>query len=65
MVDENRITGSAKQAGGSIKETAGKLTGDKKLESEGTLDKIGGKIENAVGGVKDAIKDAVGGKDHK
>jgi uncharacterized protein YjbJ (UPF0337 family) len=34
----------------------GKAVGDARLESEGNADKIEGKIQNAVGGLKDAIK---------
>jgi len=60
MVDENRVSGSAKQMGGSVKETAGDLTGDQKLKNEGMMDKAKGKIENAVGSAKDAIKDTFG-----
>ena len=42
------------QAKGALKENAGKLTGDKQLEVEGT-------IENTVAKVKDVAKDAVEG----
>jgi uncharacterized protein YjbJ (UPF0337 family) len=65
MVDENRVSGSAKQMGGSIKEGVGNLTGDEKLKNEGTMDKVKGKIENAVGSAKDTIKEAFGSKDHQ
>jgi uncharacterized protein YjbJ (UPF0337 family) len=64
MVDENRVSGSAKQMGGSIKEGVGKLTGDEKLKNEGTMDKVKGKIDNAVGSAKDTIKETFGSKDH-
>ena len=57
-MDKDRIAGSAKQAGGAIKETAGKVTGDVKLQAEGSAQKTEGKVQNAVGGVKDAIRDA-------
>jgi uncharacterized protein YjbJ (UPF0337 family) len=60
MVDENRVSGSAKQMGGSAKETAGDLTGDQKLKNEGMMDKAKGKIENAVGSAKDAVKETFG-----
>jgi uncharacterized protein YjbJ (UPF0337 family) len=43
---------------GKVKEAAGKVTGDAKLESEGRADQVGGKVRNAVGGVKDSIRDA-------
>ena len=56
MVDDDRVKGSAKNLKGSIKEGAGKLTGDSKLEAEGKGDKIGGKIQNAIGGIKDALR---------
>lgn len=55
-MDEDRIKGSAKQAGGAIKEGAGKALGDKKLEAEGKATKAEGKVQNAVGGAKDAVK---------
>lgn len=56
-MDKDRIVGSAKQIKGSIEEAAGKLVGDSKLQAEGAADKIDGKIQNAVGGFKDAVKD--------
>jgi uncharacterized protein YjbJ (UPF0337 family) len=55
-MDKDRIKGSAQQAKGKVKEVAGKATGDKKLEGEGKADKVGGKIRNAVGGMKDALR---------
>jgi uncharacterized protein YjbJ (UPF0337 family) len=57
-MDKDRIKGSAQQAKGAIKEGVGKLTGDAKLKAEGALEKAAGKAQNAVGGVKDAIRDA-------
>lgn len=55
-MDKDRIKGSAKQAKGAIKEVAGKLIGDAKLEADGKADKAKGKIQNTVGGVKDALR---------
>ena len=55
-VDKDRVVGAAKQAKGAIKETAGKAVGDAKLTAEGKSDKVEGKIQNAVGGLKDALK---------
>ncbi len=57
-MDKDRIAGSAKQAAGTIKQGLGKLTGDQKLKSEGAADKIAGKVQNAVGGAKDAVRQA-------
>ena len=55
-MDKDRIQGSAKQAKGAIKEVAGKVTGDAKLQANGKADKTAGKIQNAVGGVKDTLR---------
>jgi uncharacterized protein YjbJ (UPF0337 family) len=55
-MNKDRIEGSAEQAKGAVKEAAGKVLGDKKLETEGKTDKIAGKFQNAVGGVKDAVR---------
>ena len=55
-MDKDRIEGSAKQAKGAIKEVAGKVTGDAKLEAEGKSDKAAGKVQNAVGGLKDTLR---------
>ena len=57
-MDKDRIKGMGNQAKGEMKEVAGKVTGDAKLKSEGAADKMKGKIQNAVGGAKDAIRDA-------
>jgi uncharacterized protein YjbJ (UPF0337 family) len=59
MVDENRVTGALHQAEGAIKEGWGKLTGDQKVQAEGAAEKAGGKVENAVGGAKDTVRDVL------
>ena len=56
QMDKDRIKGSAEQAKGAVKESAGKIFGDKKLETKGKADKAAGKIQNAVGGLKDAVR---------
>jgi uncharacterized protein YjbJ (UPF0337 family) len=55
-MNKDRIAGVAKQAEGAVKETAGKIVGDAKLTADGKSDKAEGKIQNAVGGLKDALK---------
>ncbi len=55
-MDKDRIKGSAQQAKGKLKEVAGKVTGDAKLESEGKADKAAGKVRNAIGGIKDTFR---------
>jgi uncharacterized protein YjbJ (UPF0337 family) len=55
-VDKDRVAGSAKVVKGKIKEAVGKAVGDAKLESQGKADKIEGKVQNAVGGLKDTLR---------
>ena len=62
-MDKDRIKGAANQAKGSIKQGIGELTGDAKLQGEGMADKAKGKVQSAVGGAKDAARDAVDDKD--
>jgi uncharacterized protein YjbJ (UPF0337 family) len=57
-MDRDRVDGAAKNLGGKAKEAAGKIVGDEKLKAEGRADQMTGKIQNAVGGAKDAVRDA-------
>jgi uncharacterized protein YjbJ (UPF0337 family) len=59
IMDKDRIAGSAKEIKGSVKETIGKVTGDAKLKSDGRADQLEGEVQNTVGGVKDAVRDAL------
>ena len=55
-MDKDRVEGSGHQVKGKIKEIAGKVTGDAKLEGEGKAEKTAGKVQNAWGGIKDAAR---------
>ena len=55
-MDKDRVAGSAKAIKGTVKQMLGKALGDAKLESDGNADKIEGKIQNAIGGLKDTLK---------
>ncbi len=57
MPDHDRVEGAAKNIGGNIKEAAGKVTGDEKLKAEGRAEQVEGKVQNAVGGLKDTLRD--------
>jgi uncharacterized protein YjbJ (UPF0337 family) len=57
-MDKDRIDGAAKQMVGGVKEGIGKIAGDAKLEAEGKTEKAEGKIQNTIGGAKDAVRDA-------
>jgi uncharacterized protein YjbJ (UPF0337 family) len=56
IMDKDRVVGLAKEIKGAVKQAAGKAASDAKLESEGKADKIEGKVQNAIGGLKDTLK---------
>ena len=49
----------AKQVAGSVKEAAGKATGDKQTQAKGTAEKVAGKVQKAYGDTKEKIKKAL------
>jgi len=57
-MDREHVKGAADKAKGAIKDAAGKMTGDKELQSEGKIDKAKGSAHNAAGDLKDALKKA-------
>jgi uncharacterized protein YjbJ (UPF0337 family) len=58
-MNKDRIQGSAKQLKGNLKEAAGKLVGDEKTKQEGRADKLEGKVQNTIGGVKDKLHEVM------
>ncbi len=50
---KDQIEGAGKQMKGAVKDAAGKMTGDVKLQAEGKLDKAAGQVQSAVGKAKD------------
>jgi uncharacterized protein YjbJ (UPF0337 family) len=69
LVDEKKIKedqmhkdqaeGAGKQVKGALKDAAGGLTGDDRLQAEGKLDKSEGKLQQKVGDAKEAVRDAL------
>jgi uncharacterized protein YjbJ (UPF0337 family) len=55
-MDREHVKGAADKAKGAIKDAAGKVTGDKELQTEGKFDKAKGAAHNVVGDVKDAVR---------
>lgn len=55
-IDKDRVEGSLDQMKGRVKEAAGKVTGDEKLKNEGRADQAKGKLQNMIGGLKDALR---------
>ena len=58
QMDKEHVKGTADKVKGAIKDTAGKVIGDKELQSEGKMDKAKGSAHNAAGDVKDAVRKA-------
>jgi uncharacterized protein YjbJ (UPF0337 family) len=56
-MDKDRVEGSIKQGTGKLKEGAGKVLGDQKLHGEGKAEQVEGKVQNAVGGLKDKLRE--------
>jgi uncharacterized protein YjbJ (UPF0337 family) len=55
-MDREHVKGTAEKVKGTIKDTAGKATGDKKLQTEGKLDKAKGSAHKVAGDVKETVK---------
>jgi len=56
---KDEIKGAAKDMKGSMKEAAGKATGDREMEAEGATEKTMGKMQKGVGSMKDAARNAL------
>jgi uncharacterized protein YjbJ (UPF0337 family) len=58
-MDENRVTGSAKDVAGKLEEELGRATGDAKSQVQGKLKQAEGSSQDAYGQVKDSAGEAV------
>ncbi len=58
-MDKDRVDGVADKIAGSMKEAIGKVTGDIKLQAEGTAQKSGGIVQDKVGKANDADREVV------
>jgi len=52
---DQHVKGAVSTAEGTVKEVAGALTGDRKLETEGKVQKVEGKVQDRLGDVQDAV----------
>ncbi|MEO7028618.1 MAG: CsbD family protein [Acidobacteriaceae bacterium] len=55
-MNNEHVKGAAEKGEGKIKEAAGQVTGNKKLENEGKADQVKGAVHNKAGDAKDAVK---------
>jgi uncharacterized protein YjbJ (UPF0337 family) len=58
-MNKDQTSGSLKQAKGQIKETTGKVLGDKDLENKGKSEKALGRVQESYGNLKEDIKDSL------
>ena len=54
-MNKDQVKGRAKEAQGNVKEVAGKVVGNDRLEAEGQIDKATGKVQSAYGDLKNAV----------
>jgi uncharacterized protein YjbJ (UPF0337 family) len=57
-MNKDHVEGKSKQFKGSVKDTAGKVTGDDKMRAEGKADKAEGKVQGTFADAKDSVKGA-------
>src|ERR1700685_455568 len=62
-MDENRVSGTAKNIGGKIEEGAGALVGDAKTQIQGKLDQASGAAQDLYGQAADAARETATGFD--
>ena len=55
-MDREHVKGAADKVKGAVKDAAGKVVGDRKLQTEGKIDKAKGAAHNVAGDVKDAVR---------
>ncbi len=62
-MNRDQVKGTIDEVAGGAKRKAGALTGNTKLEVEGMVQQAKGKVENAWGKTKGAVRDAVEGSE--
>jgi uncharacterized protein YjbJ (UPF0337 family) len=60
-MDQHRVTGAARNAGGKLEEGFGRVTGDAESQVQGVIDQAQGAAENLYGQAKDAASSAAEG----
>lgn len=58
-MNKDQVAGRAEEAKGKIKEVAGKLVGNEKLQGQGLADQAGGKAQASYGDAKESVKDGI------
>lgn len=59
MVNKDQVKGVAREVKGSVKQAAGKATGNRRMEAEGAVEKTTGKVQKGFGDAKEKVKRAL------
>ncbi len=59
-MDENRVSGTAKNLGGKLEEGFGRVTGDTRTQTEGMVKQVTGTAQDMYGQARDAAADVAG-----
>ncbi len=57
-MNKDQVNGRLDQSKGKVKEVAGRIVGNDKLEAEGKADQTVGKAKTAYGNAKENVKDS-------
>ena len=55
-MNKDQVKGRLEEAKGKVKEATGKLVGNKRLEAEGDVEQIAGKVQKTYGDAKEQVK---------
>lgn len=58
-MNKDQVEGRLDQAKGKVKEVAGKVVGNEKLQGEGLGDQAAGKVQSGYGDAKEKVKDTI------
>ena len=58
-MDENRVSGTAKNLGGKVEEAFGRATGDTRTQAHGQMRQAEGSVQDLYGQAKDATGQAI------
>lgn len=58
-IDADRIKGIAHQVKGAVMQSLGNIAGNSQMEADGAAERISGKAQNAAGGARDLVREAV------
>ena len=58
-MQKEHVKGAGKQAKGHVRDAVGRMTGNERMQAEGTMDKAEGKAQQKMGDAKDRMRDTL------